>query len=184
MSSLYDKDTDKEGMTYLENMMSITELDEKIHHIERRMRLVNKRSPNFNEIMMKVDQILEDAPLAVKQIFELDSQKSSSQEFSQDYLQADLLWTKFGFQYDKIYPKYVVEIKQREVDEETGQEKGGEAEQDLEEEDHLVLTKNTNPFAQTMTVMMTEHEWISKDVVERDEKERISENLRARSIEE
>lgn len=125
---------------------------------------------------MRVDKILEDSPLAVKQIFELESGTKEASMLSQSYDQHDLLWKKFGFEYDKIYPKYVKVLQKKFED--TADD------QNLEEEDFLLTTKNTNPFAKTTTIILTEEDKNTERQIEVELKEMKDEDIRVTPLDE
>lgn len=163
-------------MPFLENIMTLPELDEKIQNIERRLRLTNKHAPSFSEIMMRVDKILEDSPLAVKQVFELQTDKNSATPLVENYDQHDLLWKKFGFEYDKIYPKYVKVLRVK---------RGESVEEEADDQDEdLFSSKNTNPFAKTMTVILTEQQKDTERNVEIELKEMRDEDIRVTPLDE
>ena len=175
---LHDKDTDQQGLPFMENMLTLPELDEKIQSIERRLRLTNKQAPTFSDIMLRVDKILEDSPLAVKQVFEPEANKKTTPPLVENYDQHDFLWKKFGFEYDKIYPKYVKELRIKKGE----SLKPEQATEDVEED--LFTTKNTNPFAKTMTVILTEDQKEAERNYEIELKEIRDEDIRVTPLDE
>lgn len=83
-------------------------LDLKVARMEQRMRLVNKSVLSFEEILIRVDQILEKTPESLRPMFEPrglieDVEAQAPIEVSQ----RELLWKNFAGHFHKIRPRLI-----------------------------------------------------------------------------
>jgi hypothetical protein len=84
-------------------------LDLKMARMEERLRLVNKEAVTYDDIMIKLDQMLERVPESLRQVFDSDSVIDSIDSAGAiEYSQQDLLWRNFTKSHYLIRPKLVV----------------------------------------------------------------------------
>lgn len=114
-------------------MFKLDKLEEKLVQLEKRLRLVNKRSLSFNDIMMKVDEMLENSPLALKMLFN-EREVEENSKFVHTFDQHNLLWNNFGEQFEVVNPRYDFKREKNTA--------GNEGESDLEDNEDNVDDDN------------------------------------------
>lgn len=83
-------------------------MDLKMARMEQRLRLVNKEAITYDEIMIKVDQMLSKVPESLKQIFDSDGVVETIDSMGTiEYSQQDLLWKNFTSSHYSVWPKMV-----------------------------------------------------------------------------
>ena len=101
-------------------------LDLKLARMEQRLRIVNKEAISYDEIMIRMDQIMERIPDSLKQIFDHESVVDTIDAAGVvEYSQKDLLWEQFAGSHVAIYPKLVLvdkEGRHRMIDKEINQD--------------------------------------------------------------
>lgn len=105
-------------------MFKLDKLEDKLVQLEKRLRLVNKKALGFNDIMMKVDEMLENSPLALKMLFN-ERETEANTKFVHTFDQHNLLWSNFGEQFEVVNPRYDFKREKNTA--------GNEGESDLED---------------------------------------------------
>lgn len=92
----------------LQSIFTHDTMDVKLSRMEQRLRLVNKEAITYDEIMLKVDQMLQKVPESLKQIFESDAIVDTIDSMGTiEYSHQDLLWKNFTSSHYSIWPKLV-----------------------------------------------------------------------------
>jgi len=77
------------------------QIDHEIGLIERKLRLFDKKSPTYSDLMMKVDDIMAKIPLKLKnELREIDENVEIT-SVDLKFNHHDLLWKNFGMDYEK-----------------------------------------------------------------------------------
>lgn len=83
-------------------------MDVKLSRMEQRLRLVNKEAISYDEIMIKVDQMLSKIPEGLRRVFESDSIVDTVEAMGEiEYSQQDLMWKNFTTNHYSVWPAFV-----------------------------------------------------------------------------
>lgn len=87
-------------------MFEPDELDLKMARMEQRLKLTNKDALTYDDIMIRLDQILEKMPETLRNVFEPKDMVETVESLAPiEYSQQDLLWKNFSGHFYKILPR-------------------------------------------------------------------------------
>ena len=101
-----DRSLEKTLITFFE----ADELDKKMARMEQRLKLTNKEALTYDDIMIRMDQVLEKMPDSLRSVFEPRDIVDTVDSLAPiEYSQQDLLWKNFSGHFYKIMPKMTYE---------------------------------------------------------------------------